>query len=350
MLSPALSFRPVPGDEVVDRAVAADLRRAYYTTLDAVVCVTSDGDEVWRSAFGPPSDRRFGHWSGCALSADGRAVWVYRPDVMAGRDRPDQWVVLDAGTGALVARADLSTVGQGGRQLSHRTSGQVLLNVGEGQDGSVVYRGSLTEGRMDLVRYPWDDRCLIDLSPDGRRFLTVHHDQTDLAVHTYPDGEVAFTLTVDAFGYDPDGTYLEWGGGYLDQDTVVVTLVGETEDEDELIDALDTAFRELPEPVVPPQHCYRQLIRGGTERLRLAEAAGRVAAAMVTVTPPGIPVLMPGEALGTPDGPVLRYLGALEAFDRSFPGFHSEAHGVSVDPGTGDYLIECVREDVRATW
>ncbi|MGW2546522.1 Orn/Lys/Arg family decarboxylase [Kitasatospora sp. NPDC001574] len=118
----------------------------------------------------------------------------------------------------------------------------------------------------------------------------------------------------------------------------------------ELIDALDTAFRELPVPVVPPQHCYRQLIRGGTERLRLAEAAGRVAAAMVTVTPPGIPVLMPGEALGTPDGPVLRYLGALEAFDRSFPGFHSEAHGVSVDPGTGDYLIECVREDVRATW
>ncbi|MEE1822398.1 hypothetical protein PUR61_09355 [Streptomyces sp. BE20] len=233
VLSPAVSFRPVPGDEVVDRAVAADLRRAYYTTLDAVVCVTSDGDEVWRSAFGPPSDRRFGHWPGCALSADGRTVWVYRPDVMAGRDRPDQWVVLDAGTGALVARADLSTVGQGGRQLSHRTSGQVLLNVGEGQDGSVVYRGSLTEGRMDLVRYPWDDRCLIDLSPDGRRFLTVHHDQTDLAVHTYPDGEVAFTLTVDAFGHDPDGTYLEWSGGYLDQDTVVVTLVGETEDEDE---------------------------------------------------------------------------------------------------------------------
>lgn len=113
----------------------------------------------------------------------------------------------------------------------------------------------------------------------------------------------------------------------------------------ELIDALDTAFRQLPEPVVPPRHCYRQLIRGGTERLPLAHAAGRVAAAMVTVTPPGIPVLMPGEALGAPDGPVLRYLGALEAFDRAFPGFHSEAHGVTIDPDNGDYLIECVRED-----
>ncbi|MEW2136365.1 Orn/Lys/Arg decarboxylase N-terminal domain-containing protein [Streptomyces sp. NPDC005409] len=111
----------------------------------------------------------------------------------------------------------------------------------------------------------------------------------------------------------------------------------------ELIDALDAAFQELPEPVAPPRHCYQLLIRGGTERVRLAEAAGRVAAAMVTVTPPGIPVLMPGESTGAPDGPLLRYLRALEAFDRAFPGFHSEAHGVTVDPENGDYLIECVR-------
>ncbi|GGU47239.1 Orn/Lys/Arg decarboxylase N-terminal domain-containing protein [Streptomyces lavendofoliae] len=111
----------------------------------------------------------------------------------------------------------------------------------------------------------------------------------------------------------------------------------------QLITALDTAFQQLPEPVAPPQRCYQQLIRGGTERLRLSEASGRVAAAMVTVTPPGIPVLMPGESTGAPEGPLLRYLGALEAFDRAFPGFHSEAHGVTVDPATGDYLIECVR-------
>ncbi|MEU1088057.1 Orn/Lys/Arg decarboxylase N-terminal domain-containing protein [Streptomyces sp. NPDC005892] len=113
----------------------------------------------------------------------------------------------------------------------------------------------------------------------------------------------------------------------------------------ELITALDAAFQQLPRPVAPPQHCYQQLIRQGTRRLRLADATGHVAAAMVTVTPPGIPILMPGEAIGAPDGPLLRYLRALEAFDRSFPGFHSEAHGVTVDPETGDYLIECVRQN-----
>jgi arginine decarboxylase len=114
-----------------------------------------------------------------------------------------------------------------------------------------------------------------------------------------------------------------------------------------LVDLLDTAFQRLPEPVAPPQSCYQHLIRGGTERIRLADAAGRVAAAMVTVTPPGIPVLMPGESVGEEDGPLLRYLGALEAFDRRFPGFGSETHGVTRAPDTGDYLIECLRPDAH---
>ncbi|MFG3136699.1 Orn/Lys/Arg decarboxylase N-terminal domain-containing protein [Streptomyces sp. NPDC048211] len=112
-----------------------------------------------------------------------------------------------------------------------------------------------------------------------------------------------------------------------------------------LVELLDTAFQKLPVPVVPPQHCYERLIRRGTERVPLREAADRVAAAMVTVTPPGIPVLMPGESTGGPDGPLLGYLTALESFDRSFPGFRSETHGVTRDPETGDYLIECVRTD-----
>ncbi|CAL9281287.1 Orn/Lys/Arg decarboxylase N-terminal domain-containing protein [Streptomyces sp. SudanB25_2051] len=113
----------------------------------------------------------------------------------------------------------------------------------------------------------------------------------------------------------------------------------------ELIDALDEAFRRLPEPVLPPQHCYRRLVRGGTERVPVSKAVDRVAAAMVTVTPPGIPVLMPGESTGAADGPLLRYLRALEEFDRRFPGFRSETHGVTIDRYTGDYLIECLSQD-----
>ncbi|WP_456339921.1 Orn/Lys/Arg family decarboxylase [Streptomyces scabiei] len=112
-----------------------------------------------------------------------------------------------------------------------------------------------------------------------------------------------------------------------------------------LVELLDRAFQQLPEPVAPPQLCYERLIRGGTERIRLGDAPGRIAAAMVTVTPPGIPVLMPGESIGEEEGPLLRYLSALESFDRHFPGFGSETHGVTRCPDTGDYLIECLRPD-----
>ncbi|MER6349878.1 hypothetical protein ACWC10_03470 [Streptomyces sp. NPDC001595] len=233
VLSPVMSCRPSAGDEVVGHAVAADLLRAYYTTLDTVVCVSAEGAEVWRWEFEPRSAHRLGHRPSCVLSVDGHALWGYRPDAMAGRDRPDQWVALDAATGTLVAQADLDTVGHGGEQLPHRASGAVLLDVGEGQDGSVVHRASLTGAGMDLFRYPWSDRCLIGLSPDGRRFMTVHHEQADVAVHAYPDGEVAFALTVDDFGHAPEEAFVEWSGGFLSPDTVVVTVGGETEDEQE---------------------------------------------------------------------------------------------------------------------
>ncbi|MET8545861.1 hypothetical protein ABZW03_35285 [Kitasatospora sp. NPDC004799] len=232
-LSPAAAYRPAAGDEVVGHAVAADLRHAYYTTLDAVVGVTADGAEVWRSRFEPAAAQVHGHRPGCALSSDGRVVWVYRPDEMAGRGRPDQWVAVDAATGAALAQADLDTVGHGAVQRAHPVSGEILLNVGEGQDGTIVHRASLAGGRIDLVRYPWVDRCLIDLSPDGHRFLTVDHEQNDLAVHAFPSGEVEFTLTVDDFGQDPDAVFLEWSGGYLTADTLVVALIGETEDEED---------------------------------------------------------------------------------------------------------------------
>ncbi|GGZ89903.1 hypothetical protein GCM10010301_72320 [Streptomyces plicatus] len=116
-----------------------------------------------------------------------------------------------------------------------------------------------------------------------------------------------------------------------------------------LVELLDLAFQQLPEPVAPPRLCYERLIRGGTERIRLADAPGRVAAAMVTVTPPGIPVLMPGESTGEEGGPLLRYLRALESFDRHFPGFGSETHGVTRAPDTGDYMIECLLPDEQDT-
>ncbi|MFJ6621966.1 hypothetical protein ACIQOW_30855 [Kitasatospora sp. NPDC091335] len=106
----------------------------------------------------------------------------------------------------------------------------MLLNVGEGQDGTALYRACLSDGRIDLWRYPFDDRCLIGLSPDGQHVLTVDHGQNDLTVHAFPGGASVFTLTAGDFGHDPDTVFLEWSGGYLTPDTLLATLVGESDD------------------------------------------------------------------------------------------------------------------------
>ncbi|MFJ6381129.1 hypothetical protein ACIQI7_14155 [Kitasatospora sp. NPDC092039] len=233
VLTPATAFHPVPADEALAHTVAPDLTRAYYTTLDAAVCVTPDGTQLWRSRFEPAASHAHGHRPDCQLSPDGQVLWIYRPDDMAGRGRPDQWIAVDATDGTTLAHADLDTAGHGGVHLAHPASGRILLNVGEGQDATTVYHGSLTDGRIDLVRYPWDDRCLIDVSPDGHHFLTVDHAQHDLTVHTFPDGEARFTLSAADFGHDPDTTCLEWSGGYLDTDTILATLAGEDENEED---------------------------------------------------------------------------------------------------------------------
>ncbi|MER5381932.1 hypothetical protein ABT040_16865 [Streptomyces sp. NPDC002688] len=242
VLAPTAEFRPLPDDEVKSHTVFADLQRAVYTTLNSVVCAAADGTELWRSDLRPLSDRLHGHWPGCALSLDEREVWVYRPDAMAGRNGPDRWVVLDARTGATVAGVDLETVGHGGQQYRNASDGHILLDVGEGQDGSVIYRAALDGAEVRLTRYPWPDRCLIDLAPDGRQFMTVDHGQADVAFHNYPAGDTTLVLTADAFGHEAEDAYIEWSGGYLTPDSALITIACEIDPEDD--EDLDDDERE----------------------------------------------------------------------------------------------------------
>jgi len=233
-VKPVAVFQPRSGDEVAESAVWPDLERVVYTTLNSVVCLTRSGDLVWASDFEPHSERSHGHRPGCALSRDGSSVWVYRPDAMAGRGGADQWVVHDAGSGTVLARRELETVGHGAFQYVHPVDGSIYLNVGEGQDGSVILRATAAAAdEPELVTYPWSDRCLIDLAPDGQQFMTVDHGQADVSFHRHPSGDVLFTLPVEAFGYDPEETFVEWSGGYLTEDLAIVTLGGEGQNEEE---------------------------------------------------------------------------------------------------------------------
>lgn len=102
------------------------------------------------------------------------------------------------------------------------------------------------------------------------------------------------------------------------------------------------AFSYLPQPVLTPNHTYQRLVHDEVEQISLEAMANRVVASGVVPYPPGIPLLMPGESAGPADGVYLGYLRSLQAWDRRFPGFEHESHGVQNIDGT--YFVYCLKE------
>ena len=105
---------------------------------------------------------------------------------------------------------------------------------------------------------------------------------------------------------------------------------------------LAEAFSTLPQPVMTPHEAYQRLVRGHIEHVPLDTLADRVLATSVVPYPPGIPMLMPGESTGDSDGPYLSYLRALSSWDRRFPGFGHDTHGVNNRNGT--YWVQCLTD------
>jgi lysine decarboxylase/arginine decarboxylase len=114
----------------------------------------------------------------------------------------------------------------------------------------------------------------------------------------------------------------------------------ETMRESGQMDALHAAFSSLPTPEMKNADAFAHVVHGTVGSVRLDDAADRTTAVGIVPYPPGIPLLMPGENLGAPDGPHVAYLKALQKFDRRFPGFEHDLHGVSHDDG--DYILTVI--------
>jgi arginine decarboxylase len=106
---------------------------------------------------------------------------------------------------------------------------------------------------------------------------------------------------------------------------------------------VNAACDEDFDPVLTPGQTYQKLVRQETERIPFRQMAGRVAAAMLVPYPPGIPMSMPGERLGSAESPVIKLILAMEEFGKRFPGFEREVHGIEVDEN-GDYWMRAVIE------
>jgi arginine/lysine/ornithine decarboxylase len=104
---------------------------------------------------------------------------------------------------------------------------------------------------------------------------------------------------------------------------------------------LAEAFSTLPKLVMTPSAAYQHLVRDEIEHVPLGKLANRVLATSVVPYPPGIPMLMPGESTGAKDGPYLGYLNALASWDKLFPGFGHDTHGIENRDGV--QYVQCLK-------
>ena len=111
----------------------------------------------------------------------------------------------------------------------------------------------------------------------------------------------------------------------------------------DLVKLVEDACEVDPEQVLTPSETYQKLLRNGTEKVKFSEMANRITGVMLVPYPPGIPLSMPGERLGTIGSPVMRLILAFEEFGKRFPGFEREVHGIEVD-AEGNYWMRSVIE------
>ena len=112
-----------------------------------------------------------------------------------------------------------------------------------------------------------------------------------------------------------------------------------------MCELLQQAFSLLPEPATTYADAYRKLVKNEVEQIPIAKAGNRIVATGIVPYPPGIPLLAPGERTGGQKEPVLQYLIAMQDFDKRFPGFEHDTHGI--ENVNGEYMMNCIVEKKR---
>jgi len=211
----------LPADALGVHGATRDGSRLAVSALQRVVVIDHAGRELWQ--FEHPSWGDGGSERGsCCFSADDRVVWAHVP-----RDwSPDEWVVLDAETAEVMGRAGLSCKSAGSQAVPHPDRRHVGLAVGEGQDGSRVYWGSVQEGSVAVNEYPALERVLAGISPSGEVFVTTPHSEGPLQVHRFPDGSIMGSLEPETVFGDGDDDGFNFSAGFP-EDRIVVFTGGE---------------------------------------------------------------------------------------------------------------------------
>jgi hypothetical protein len=240
-------------------ALAPDAGTAVFAGVHALHAVDTSGNMRWQLRHGcwddacqqmhqsydeyaDREDHRYAKHGSAAFSADGRLLWAHvRGRHTDGEWDPDvieEWLVLDAETGRVLAGANAKTVAEGSTHIPHPTdASQMGLSIGEGQDGAPV-RWGRWDGRSLDVAYIADDMALIDASPAGRLLMTVAHNQSTLAIrpiYGVSDPARVVVESAAARSRHPDmdsaddesepesAAFWDWAGGFVNETAVIAS-------------------------------------------------------------------------------------------------------------------------------
>ncbi|SPA38130.1 BIODEGRADATIVE ARGININE DECARBOXYLASE PROTEIN [Cupriavidus taiwanensis] len=96
------------------------------------------------------------------------------------------------------------------------------------------------------------------------------------------------------------------------------------------------------EPAMKPSDAWAMMAHREIERVPVDDLEGRVTAILLTPYPPGIPLLIPGERFNRT---IVQYLKFAREFNKLFPGFETDIHGLVEDEVDGKkaYFVDCVK-------
>jgi len=105
-------------------------------------------------------------------------------------------------------------------------------------------------------------------------------------------------------------------------------------------------YTVLPDMALRPADAYDRLVKGKIESVEIDDLMNRMLAVMIVPYPPGIPLIMPGERITPATKSIQDYLLYAREFDRKFPGFETDIHGLRFAPADGGrrYLVDCIAE------
>ncbi len=95
-------------------------------------------------------------------------------------------------------------------------------------------------------------------------------------------------------------------------------------------------------PAMTPAAAYAKMAHWEVDRVPVDDLQERVSAVLLTPYPPGIPLLIPGERV---NASIVRYLKFAREFNRRFPGFETDIHGLVKQKNNGavEYFLDCVK-------